>query len=68
MKKQIKDLKIGEFFTLKDYGENDVLERVVWVRDEYDKSSKTYSCYKFSDTNKERFFKGAKEVFTEFYF
>lgn len=68
MKKQIKDLKAGEFFTLKDYGEQDVKECAVWVRGEYDKGSRTYSCYKFSDVNHEHFFKGTKEVFTEFYF
>gem|GEM_PF-990888 len=69
MEKQIKDLKVGEFFTLKDYGEQDwVKESVVWVRGEYDKGSRTYSCCKFSDANHEHFFKGTKEVFTEFYF
>ena len=68
MKKQIKDLKVGEFFTLKDYGEHDVQESVVWVRGEYDRSSKTYSCCKFVDANHEHFFKGTKDVYVEFYF
>lgn len=68
MEKQIKDIKAGEFFTLKDYGEQEVPERVVWVRGEYDKSSKTYSCYKFSDVNREHFYKGTKKVFTELCF
>ena len=68
MKTQIKNIKVGEFFTLKDYGEQDVPERAVWVRGEYDKSSRTYSCCKYADVNHEHFFKGAKEVFTEFYF
>lgn len=68
MKTQIKNIKVGEFFTLKDYGEQDVPECAVWVRGEYDKSSKTYSCCKFNDACHEHFFKGTKEVFAEFYF
>lgn len=68
MQKKIKDLKVGEFFTLKDYGENETPERAVWVRGEYDRCSKTYSCYKFADVNHENFFKGSREVFTEFTF
>lgn len=40
MKKQIKDIKAGEFFTLKGYGENDVPERAVWVRGEWSQPTK----------------------------
>lgn len=62
----IKDIKKGEYFTLKDIAEPK--ESQVYVRGEYDKSSKSYSCYKFSDVNSERFFKGSKVVFTGFTF
>lgn len=64
----IKDLKFDEFFTLKDYGEQEVKENVVWVRGEYDRSSKTFSCVKFEDVNHEHFFKGNKVVYTDLYF
>ena len=64
--KTIKELKKGEYFTLKSV--EFPKDSQVYVRGEYDRSSKTYSCYKWSDTSAERFFKGNKVVFTEFTF
>lgn len=64
----IKELRLGEFFTLKDYGTNEVSEKVVWVRGEYDRSTRNYSCYKFTDVCHESFYKGDKKVFTDFIF
>lgn len=40
----------------------------VWVRGEYDKASKTYSCYKYEDTNHEKFLKGNREIYINFTF
>lgn len=62
----LKELKKGEFFTLKEV--EFPRESQVYVRGEYDRGSKTYSCYKWSDVNAERFFKGNKVVYTEFTF
>lgn len=62
----IKELKKGEYFTLKPI-ENPT-ENQVWVRGDYDKSSKKYCCYKFSDICADREFKGDKEIYTEFTF
>lgn len=64
----IKELKKGEFFTLRDYGEQEITSHPVWIRGEYDKGSKTFSCFKFDDINREAFFKGAKVVYAEPYF
>lgn len=63
----LKDLKKGDFFTLKDYGEFPDDARV-YVRGEYDRSEKKYSCSKFSDWNYETFKKGSVKVFTDFTF
>ena len=68
MQTTIKNVKVGDFFTLKDYGENDAPESAVWVRGEYDRSSKTYCVYKYANVNKESFMKGTRKVFTDFYF
>ena len=62
----VKDLKKGEYFTLKPIAEPK--ETQVYVRGEYDKESKTYSCCNFSDINSERFLKGNKEIFTDMIF
>jgi hypothetical protein len=40
----------------------------VWVRGEYDRSSKTYSIVKFDDINRESFRKGTVEVLVGFIF
>jgi folate-dependent tRNA-U54 methylase TrmFO/GidA len=62
----IKDIKKGGYFTLKEISEPNGNQ--VYVKGEYDKKSKAYSCCKFSDVNYERFFKGDKVVFTDFTF
>lgn len=63
---KIKQLKKGDFFTLKPF--SDPTDSQVYVRDEYDKSEKKYWVYKFSDVNSGRFMSGEKEVFTDFTF
>ena len=63
---RVKDLKKGDYFTIKPL--ENPKENQVYIRGSYDRSSKKYSCEKFSDTNYERFFDGNKEVYTEFTF
>lgn len=62
----IKELKKGEYFTIKQIDEPK--ESQVYVRGEYDRSEKKYCCYKFSDISAERLFKGDKEIFVDFTF
>lgn len=64
--KKLKDIEIGSYFTLKEI--ENPKEEQVYIRGEYDRASKSFSCIKFSDTNVERFFKSNKEVFTDFTF
>lgn len=51
-KTTLKQLKPGTLFRLKDSESSPV-----WVRDHYDRSSKTYACHKYEDYNHEAFFK-----------
>ena len=64
--KRIKDLKKGEYFTLKpiEYPK----ESIVWIRGDYERSEKKYSCSKFSDICHENFMKGDKLVYVDFEF
>lgn len=39
----------------------------VWVRDHYDKSSKTYACHKYDDSNHEKFLKGTRKIYINFF-
>lgn len=62
----LKELKKGDYFTLKDIEyPNDAQ---VWIKGDYDCSTKTYSCVNFSDINRERFIKANKQVFVDFIF
>lgn len=62
----IKQLKKGDFFSLKPCEETK--ESNVWVRGSYDRSTKTFECYKFEDISHTHFFKANKVVYTDFLF
>lgn len=62
----IKELKKGDYFTFKQIDEPK--DRQVWVRDEYDRSSKKFLVYCFGDFNKQRLVNGDKVVFIDFTF
>ena len=63
---KLKDLKKGDYFTLKDITEPK--ENQVWIRDDYDHASKKYMCMRFNDINDSRLVAGDKGVYTEFTF
>lgn len=67
MQKRLKELKRGEFFTLKDYGEYPEDARV-YVKGDYDRSLKKYSCTRFMDCNAETFRRGDLMVYVGFTF
>jgi len=63
---KLKDLKQGDYFILKDISEPK--ESQVYIRGEYDRSSKKYLCGKFIDVGASRLLKGDTEVYVEFTF
>lgn len=62
----VKQLKKGEWFTLKPIAEPK--ESQVFVRGDYDRTEKKYECGKFSDISYSRLLKGDTEVYTDFVF
>ncbi|MBQ7348173.1 MAG: hypothetical protein IJW55_09455 [Clostridia bacterium] len=62
----IKDLKIGEYFTLKPIAEP--TEKQVFIRGEYDRSEKRYEAVRFDDISMSRLLKPDTPVFTDFTF
>lgn len=64
--KKISELQKGEFFTLSSCVSADCNK--VYCRGAYDRSSKKFECYKFSDINASRLLAGARMVFTDFIF
>ena len=63
---KLNTLKMGSFFTLKEI--EDPKESQVYIKGEYDRASKSFSCIKFNDINSERFIKAEKLVYTNFTF
>ena len=63
---QVRQLKQGDFFTLTKIEEPK--ETQVYIRGEYDRTTKKFSCYKFSDVNYERMLAPNKVVYTGFTF
>jgi len=59
---KIKDLKAGEFFKRKPDAKG------VFVRGDYDRSSKSFSAHDFDDICREIFIKADKTVFVGFTF
>lgn len=57
----IRDLNVGEYFKFAPEGR-------VFVRGEYEHSSKKFSYYPFDDVNDEHFVKGERQVITDFEF
>ena len=51
----IKDLKVGDYFKLKENGR-------VYVRDSYNRSTKKYEYYDYHDVNRFHECKGSKQV------
>jgi len=64
--KALRDIKKGEFFTLKPYEEPK--DSQVFTKGDYDRSTKTFGCTRFSDFCDERFFKGSRIVYVGFTF
>ena len=62
----VKDLKKGEYFTLKPYSEP--TEKQVYIRGEYDRAERKYDCGKFDDISYSRLLKGNTVVYTDFTF
>lgn len=61
--KRIKDVKRGEFFRLR---ESDTAP--VWVRDEYNRSTRKYEGYRYDNTGDFAEFNGTRVVFVDFEF
>jgi len=65
-KTTIKDLKKDEMLTLKNIEQPK--EKQVWLKSHYDKSTKKFVIYNFSDIGKSKLIDGSKEIFTNFTF
>ena len=63
---KLKDLKKGDWFTLKNFSEPK--DNQVWIKNEDNRSSKKYLCIRYSDISDSKEVSGDKEVYTNFTF
>ena len=60
----VKELKNGEFFTLKQI--EYPTDKQVFIRGEYDRETKKYCCGRCDDISYSRLLKGNTEIYTDF--
>lgn len=67
----LRELKEGEFFTTsldRAIKASQGQSQFVWIKGEYDRSSKKYVCYKFNDINCTKLFNTNTIIYTNFTF
>lgn len=65
---KLKDLKKDDIFSRKPLNNKEVLAFQVYIKGEYDHSSKRYWCQKWDDISKGMELKGDTEVYQDFIF
>ena len=65
---KLKELKKGDFFSLKPHGERHIKDSQVYIKGEYDRTEKKYDCGRADDISYSRYFDGNKTVYTDFIF
>lgn len=65
---KLKELKHGDFFTRKPMNGQEAKESQVYIKDDYDRSTKKYWCQKWNDISKGIELKGDTEVYQDFIF
>ena len=63
---KIKELKKGDFFTLRPIAAP--TESQVWIRGDYDRSQRKFEATRFDDASMSRMFQSTREIFTDFMF
>ena len=65
---KLKELKKGEYFTRKSLGEQEARPSQVYIKDNYNPSSKKYWCQRWDNVAKGIELKGDTEVYQDFIF
>ena len=65
---KLKELKRGEYFTRKPMHEKEAKPSQVYIKEDYDRSTKKYWCQKWDDISRGIELKGDTEVYTDFIF
>lgn len=65
---KLKELKRGEYFTRKPMYEQEAKPSQVYIKEDYDRSTKKYWCQKLDDISKGMELNGDTEVYTDFIF
>ncbi len=63
---KLRELKHGDFFTLKSFSGKTPTDKQVYIKGEYDRSSRKYDCGRCDDISYSRSFKADTEIYTDF--
>ncbi len=63
---KLKELKHGDFFTLKPHNGGNVTDKQVYIKGDYDRNSRKYDCGRCDDISYSRSFKADTEIYTDF--
>ena len=65
---KLEELKRGEYFTRKPMYEQEAKPSQIYIKEDYDRSTKKYWCQKWDDISRGVELKGDAEVYTDFTF
>lgn len=65
---KLKELRKGDYFTRKSLSHTEAKPSQVYIKQEYDQSTKKYWCQKWDDISKGIELKGDTEVYQDFIF
>jgi hypothetical protein len=65
---KLKELKRGEYFTRKSLHEHEAKPSQVYIKEDYNRSTKKYWCQKWDDISRGIELNGDTEVYTDFTF
>lgn len=63
---KLRELKHGDFFTLKSFSGKTPTDKQVYIKGDYDRSSRKYDCGRADDISYSRLFKADTEIYTDF--
>ena len=63
---KLKELKFGEYFCIRPHHEELVTGKQVYIKGEYNRSTKKYICGRCDDISYSREFRGSLDVYQDF--
>lgn len=63
---KLKELKKGEYFCIRPHHEEEVSAKQVYIKGDYDRTTKKYNCGRCDDISYSRQFQGCLDIYLDF--